>query len=83
MPGLTRELIALRVARELQPGSVVNLGIGLPTLVAGFVDPADGILFQAENGILGYAGVTSRRLRSRPDQRRRPAGRPRPRGQLF
>ena len=59
MPGLTRELIALRVARELQPGSVVNLGIGLPTLVAGFVDPADGILFQAENGILGYAGVTS------------------------
>ena len=59
MPGLTRELIALRVARELQPGSVVNLGIGLPTLVAGFVDPADGILFQAENGILGYAGVTT------------------------
>lgn len=56
--GLSRELIALRVARELTPGSVVNLGIGLPTLVAGFVDPADGILFQAENGILGYAGVS-------------------------
>ena len=57
MPPLTRELIALRVARELQPRSVVNLGIGLPTLIAGFVDPADQILFQAENGILGYAGV--------------------------
>ena len=57
MPPLTRELIALRVARELRPRSVVNLGIGLPTLVAGFVDPADHILFQAENGILGYAGV--------------------------
>lgn len=57
MPPLTRELIALRVARELQPRAVVNLGIGLPTLVAGFVDPADHILFQAENGILGYAGV--------------------------
>ncbi len=55
---LTRELIALRVARELPRGAVVNLGIGLPTLVAGFVDPADQILFQAENGILGYAGVT-------------------------
>lgn len=57
MPPLTRELIALRVARELRPRAVVNLGIGLPTLVAGFVDPADHILFQAENGILGYAGV--------------------------
>ena len=39
-------------------GSVVNLGIGLPTLVAGFVEPADGILFQAENGILGYSGIS-------------------------
>ena len=58
MPPLTRELIALRVARELEPRTVVNLGIGLPTLVAGFVDPADQILFQAENGILGYAGVS-------------------------
>jgi len=56
--GLSRELIALRAARELQPGSVVNRGIGLPTLVAGFVEPSDGILFQAENGILGYSGVS-------------------------
>ena len=56
--GLSRELIALRAARELTPGSVVNLGIGLPTLVAGFVEPDDGILFQAENGILGYAGIS-------------------------
>ncbi|MCY4619023.1 MAG: 3-oxoacid CoA-transferase subunit B [Chloroflexi bacterium] len=56
--GLSRELIALRAARELEPGSVVNLGIGLPTLVAGFVEPSDDILFQAENGILGYSGVS-------------------------
>ena len=56
--GLSRELIALRAARELEPGSVVNLGIGLPTLVAGFVEPSDDILFQAENGILGYSGIS-------------------------
>jgi 3-oxoacid CoA-transferase subunit B len=55
--GLTRELIALRVARELSPGDVVNLGIGLPTLVANFIDDEAGVLFQAENGILGYGGI--------------------------
>ena len=56
--GLSRELIALRASRELNPGSVVNLGIGLPTLVAGFVDPSDAIVLQAENGILGYSGIS-------------------------
>ncbi len=55
--GLTRELIALRVARELHDGMYVNLGIGLPTLVANFVDPSVQIIFQAENGILGYGGI--------------------------
>lgn len=53
--GLTRELIAMRVARELVPGMIVNLGIGLPTLVANFAPP--GVIFQAENGILGYGGI--------------------------
>ena len=57
-PGLTRELIALRVARELDDGMVVNLGIGLPTLVANFLPPGGGVLFQAENGILGYGGLS-------------------------
>jgi len=56
--GLSRELIALRVARELREGMVVNLGIGLPTLVAGFVPPGTHVLFQAENGILGYGGLS-------------------------
>lgn len=55
--GITRELIALRVARELRAGMVVNLGIGLPTQVANYVDAATDLLFQAENGILGYGGI--------------------------
>src|SRR3990172_6344420 len=56
--GLTRELIAVRVARELREGMVVNLGIGLPTLVSSFLPVGEQILFQAENGILGYAGIS-------------------------
>jgi 3-oxoacid CoA-transferase subunit B len=55
--GLTRELIALRVARELRAGMIVNLGIGLPTQVANHVAPELDVLFQAENGILGYGGI--------------------------
>lgn len=55
--GLTRELIALRVSRELRDGMAVNLGIGLPTLVANFL-PADAtIMLHSENGILGYGGI--------------------------
>ena len=56
--GLSRELIALRVARELREGMVVNLGIGLPTLVSNFLPPDTQIFFQAENGILGYGAVS-------------------------
>lgn len=55
--GLTRELIAMRVAQELRDGWVVNLGIGLPTLVANFVPEGMTVMFQAENGILGYGGI--------------------------
>lgn len=57
--GLTRELIALRVARELRDGMVVNLGIGLPTLVANFLPQDADIILHAENGILGYGGIVT------------------------
>jgi len=65
MEGLSRELMALRVAQELRQDMVVNLGIGLPTLVANFAPP--GIIFQAENGILGYGGIIDEDDRFRPD----------------
>lgn len=48
-----KELIARRVAREVTPGSLVNLGIGLPSLVASYVRPELGVFFQAENGVIG------------------------------
>jgi len=47
------EIIQRRVARELHPGTLVNLGIGLPTGVCQFIAENDGILFQSENGIVG------------------------------
>ena len=52
-PRLPRELIAMRVAAEFQGGEYVNLGIGIPNLVADFTPPEKGIIFHAENGLLG------------------------------
>ena len=48
-----RNRIVKRVAEELKPGSLVNLGIGMPTLVANHVSDDMGILFQSENGMIG------------------------------
>jgi 3-oxoacid CoA-transferase subunit B len=48
-----REIIARRAARELRDGYYVNLGIGIPTLVANYVDPGIEVTFQSENGMLG------------------------------
>jgi 3-oxoacid CoA-transferase B subunit len=50
---LTREGIAYLVACDLPEGSYVNLGIGIPTLVSGFVPPDREVFFHSENGILG------------------------------
>lgn len=49
----TQEFIARRVAAELKDGDLVNLGIGLPTLVANYVPEGKEVLFQSENGFIG------------------------------
>ena len=49
----TRERIVTRVARELKDGDYVNLGIGMPTLVANYVPPDIDITLHSENGMLG------------------------------
>ena len=49
----SKELIARRVAQEVRPGMLVNLGIGIPTLVSNYVPDEMGVFFQAENGVIG------------------------------
>lgn len=50
---LTREQIAMRIARELKNGYYVNLGIGIPTLVANYIPKGVNVVLQSENGLMG------------------------------
>ena len=50
---LTKEQIAQRIARELKDGYYVNLGIGIPTLVANYIPAGINVVLQSENGLLG------------------------------
>ncbi len=53
MDKLNRNQMAERLARDIAPGSYVNIGIGMPELVANYLKPEDEILLHSENGILG------------------------------
>jgi acetate CoA/acetoacetate CoA-transferase beta subunit len=50
-------IIAKRIAQELRSGMLVNLGIGIPSLVANFVPPGINVFFQAENGLIGTGPI--------------------------
>lgn len=57
MSPLTRDQLAQVVAADIPPNSYVNLGIGMPTLVAKFLEPDQGVVLHSENGILGMIGL--------------------------
>jgi acetate CoA/acetoacetate CoA-transferase beta subunit len=56
----SREFIAKRIAKELKDGDVVNLGIGMPTMVANYIPEDIHITLQAENGILGVGPAATK-----------------------
>jgi 3-oxoadipate CoA-transferase beta subunit len=58
-PPLDRAQMAERLARDIATGSYVNLGVGLPTTVAEFLDPVHGVVLHTENGMLGMGPVAT------------------------
>lgn len=59
---LTRDQLAARVARDIPEGAYVNLGIGLPTLVANHFPPDREVFLQSENGLLGMGAAPAKGL---------------------
>jgi len=57
--GLSREALAMRAAKELFDGAVVNLGIGIPTLVSTFIPEGMEVICHTENGALGFGHVVT------------------------
>jgi 3-oxoadipate CoA-transferase, beta subunit len=57
---LTREQLAQRVARDIPEGAYVNLGIGLPTMVANYFAPGFEVFLQSENGLLGMGSAPAK-----------------------
>ncbi|MGG5252764.1 3-oxoacid CoA-transferase subunit B [Neobacillus sp. SM06] len=53
----SKQVIAARVAKELKDGDVVNLGIGLPTMVPNFLPPEVNVILQSENGYIGLGPI--------------------------
>lgn len=54
-----REIIAKRIAQELEAGDVVNLGVGIPTLVSSFLE-GKKVYLQSENGLIGMGPLLKR-----------------------
>ena len=54
---MSRDFIAAVIARRFPKGWLVNLGVGMPTMVGGYVHPDQEIIFTSENGVIGYGGI--------------------------
>lgn len=56
---VSREVIAMRVAKEFFDGAIVNLGVGIPTLVSSFTPEGIEVIYHTENGALGFGSVVT------------------------
>jgi 3-oxoadipate CoA-transferase beta subunit len=54
---LSRDRVAQLTAQDIAPGSYINIGLGIPTLVPNYLDPAKEVILHSENGILGLEGL--------------------------